>query len=129
MRNYHDQQYAQISPLLPQIDTSDASDISDDELAADNNDLDHSLGAPLRRGDTIAAAMDKLNLVLMYHHGITPQEATVTPKTLSMFGLNVACEARRKEGWEYRLALVGPNRVLALGYKMILWSCDLVQWM
>ena len=48
----------------------------------------------------------------------------VTPKTLSMFGLNTAHEAQRKQGWKYHLALVNPNKVLALGYKWIFWSCD-----
>ena len=42
----------------------------------------------------------------------------VTPKILSMFGLNTARKTRRKEGWEYHLALVGPNRVPALGLVM-----------
>ena len=80
MRNYCDQQYMQIFPLLLQVDDSDDSDTSDNELVADNNDLDRSLGAPLRRGDTIVAAMDELNLVLMYHRGITPQEAAIRRK-------------------------------------------------
>ena len=49
---------------------------------------------------------------------------TVTPKTIPITNPKLW---RHNHPWELHLALVRPNRVLALGYKSVPGSCDLTQ--
>ena len=93
MRDYRDEQYAHISPLPRQVDDSD------DEPAAD--DPDYNPGTSLRRGDIMAAEMDKLNSVLMMFHGITPQEAAIRRKKRMEEEELMAQEASRSKGMEW----------------------------
>ena len=55
--------------------------------------------------------------------------STVTSKTIAMSNLDVVCEVHHKHPWEFHFALVGTNKVQTLGYKSILGSCDLAQWL
>ena len=43
--------------------------------------------------------------------------------------LDVVHEVHHKYLWEFHFALVGTNKVQILGYKLILGSCDLAQWL
>ena len=54
---------------------------------------------------------------------------TVTFKTVAMSNLDVVCKAHHKHLWEFHFILVGTNKVQTLGYKPILGSCDLAQWL
>ena len=56
-----------------------------------------------------------------------PEPFTVTPKTVTITNLNTAREARCNHTWECRLALVGSNIVVTLGYLTVHGSCDLAQ--
>ena len=54
---------------------------------------------------------------------------TVTSKTVAMFNLDMVHEAHHRHPWEFHFALVGTNKVQTLGYKLILGSCDLAEWL
>ena len=52
---------------------------------------------------------------------------TVTPKNVTITNLKPGREAPRNHPWESRFALVGPNIVQTLGYKLIPGSRDSAQ--
>ena len=54
---------------------------------------------------------------------------TVISKTVAMSNLNVVHEVHHKHPWEFHFALVEINKVQTPGYKPILGSCDLAQWL
>ena len=90
MKDYRNSHYAHISPLLRQVDDSD------DEPAPDDPDYE---------GDTIAAAMDDLNSVLMLLHGITPQEAAIRTEKRMQEEERMAQEAGRSKVMEWMKTL------------------------
>ena len=53
--------------------------------------------------------------------------STVSNKTVPITNPNTVREAHCNHMWEFRLALVWPNKVQTLGYKPVLGSCDLAQ--
>ena len=54
-------------------------------------------------------------------------ETTVSNKTVPITNPNTVREVHCNHTWEFRLALVWPNKVQTLGYKPVLGSCDLDQ--
>ena len=52
---------------------------------------------------------------------------TVTPKSVTITNLKPGRTAPRNHPWECHFTLVGPNKVQALGYKLVPGSCDLAQ--
>ena len=52
---------------------------------------------------------------------------TVSYKTIPITNPNTVREAHCNHTWEFRLALVWPNKVQTLGYKPVLGACDLAQ--
>ena len=63
------------------------------------------------------------------YHVVASCSLTVTSKTVAIFNLDVVREVHYKHPWEFHFALVGTNKAQTLGYKSILGSCDLVQWL
>ena len=101
MRDYRKNNYAHITPLLPQVDDDNYSFQQPDSHTSDDlNDGDYR-GASTRRGDIMAAAMDRLNSVLMCINGTTPQEAAIRwEKRMKEEGL-MAQEAGRSKVMEW----------------------------
>jgi hypothetical protein len=71
MENYRREYYANIP--VPPRKPSPASDDSDDAYGPDYPPPRNYMS--IRRGDTMAKAMDHLNAVIMAVQGITPEEA------------------------------------------------------
>ena len=54
-------------------------------------------------------------------------ETTVTPKSVAMSNIDVVLAVHHRHPWESCLALVRPNIVLTLSYKLVPGSCDVAQ--